>query len=73
VGRRKHKFIAGLISPNFPALEEWARQQESVLLRGASWWDHPEVIARYQAIIDDETNASLAHFETIKRFKISSR
>lgn len=65
----KFKFISALISPNFPALEEWAKQQGISAPTRRELVEQPEVVARYQAIID-EINTSLAQFETIKRFKI---
>ncbi len=65
----KHKFISALISPNFAALEEWARHHG---LEGKS---RPElvadtrVIALYSEIVR-EVNAGLANFETLKRFRV---
>jgi len=65
----RHKFIAALISPNFQALEEWTRQQGIAAPTRRELVEHPSVVARYQSIVD-EVNSSLAHFETIKRFRI---
>jgi long-chain acyl-CoA synthetase len=65
----KHKFIAALISPNFQVLEEWTRQQGITAPTRRELVEHPAVIARYQAIVD-EVNSTLAHFETIKRFRL---
>jgi long-chain acyl-CoA synthetase len=65
----KHKFIAALISPNFTALEEWAKQQGITAPTRRELVENPAVIAKFQAIID-EINGSLAHFETIKRFRL---
>ncbi|HEX3438330.1 MAG TPA: long-chain fatty acid--CoA ligase [Pseudacidobacterium sp.] len=65
----KYKFISALISPNFPALEEWTKQQGISAPTRRELVENPAVVARYQAIVD-EINASLAQFETIKRFKI---
>jgi long-chain acyl-CoA synthetase len=65
----KHKFIAALISPNFTALEEWARQQGITAPTRRELVENPAVIAKYQTIID-EINGALAQFETIKRFRL---
>jgi long-chain acyl-CoA synthetase len=67
----KHKFIAALISPNFQALEEWTRQQGITTPTRRELVEHPAVVARYQEIVN-EVNSSLAHFETMKRFRIVS-
>ena len=62
----KHKFACVLISPNFQALESWAKGQ------GVSTSDHaalvkdPKVKAEYERIVG-EVNKSLAHHETLKR------
>lgn len=65
----KHKFIAALISPNFVALEEWAKQQGISAPTRRELVENPTVVARYQVVVD-EVNSGLAHFETIKRFKL---
>ena len=65
----KHKFIAALISPNFVALEEWAKQMGISAPTRRELVENSAVVAKYQTIVD-EVNATLAHFETIKRFRI---
>lgn len=62
----KRKFAAVLISPNFPALETWAKEQgiESADRRGLV--RDPKVLQMYQGIVD-KVNGQLANFETIKR------
>lgn len=63
----KHKFASVLIAPNFAALETWARgkgidpQDRNALVK------HPAVKEAYQERID-RLNATLASFETLKRF-----
>jgi long-chain acyl-CoA synthetase len=65
----KHKFASALISPNFGALEGWAK------VKGVSFKDHQDlvkqerVVARYQRMVD-EVNATLAPYETIKRMVV---
>lgn len=65
----RHKFASALIAPNFAALDPWAKE------RGIASGDHPQLVrndqvrAAYQAIID-HVNATLANFETIKRFRL---
>lgn len=63
----RHKFASALIAPNFAALEAWAQQQGVSVQRREELVVHPRIRAEYQAIID-AINASLANFETIKRF-----
>jgi long-chain acyl-CoA synthetase len=65
----KHKFACVLISPNFAVLESWAK------VKGVAFTDRPNllqqerVLARYQHIVN-EVNATLAPYETIKRFAL---
>ncbi|WP_213803331.1 long-chain fatty acid--CoA ligase [Granulicella sp. dw_53] len=64
-----HKFACVLLSPNFGALEDWAKGQ------GVAVGDHqalvkdPKVVKVYQEIVDS-VNAGLAHFESMKRMKV---
>jgi long-chain acyl-CoA synthetase len=64
----KHKFACVLISPNFAALEGWAKVH-GISGDRASLVNEAQVLARYQRIID-EVNATLAPFETIKRLAV---
>ena len=65
----KHKFAAVLISPNFEALEAWAKDQ------GVATADRPQLVTEekvrtlYQGIVD-EVNGRLAHHETMKRVQV---
>jgi long-chain acyl-CoA synthetase len=67
----KHKFACVLISPNFVALEGWAKGQ------GISTGDHAalvkdaKVVKAYQEIVD-KVNIGLANFESMKRMSIVS-
>jgi long-chain acyl-CoA synthetase len=65
----KHKYISALISPNFPALEEWARHHGIEVRSRAELVADSRVVAHYAAIVGD-VNAHLANFETIKRFRV---
>jgi long-chain acyl-CoA synthetase len=65
----KHKFLSALISPNFVALEEWAKQQGIGAPTRRELVADPAVVAKYQSVVD-EVNSTLAQFETIKRFRI---
>jgi long-chain acyl-CoA synthetase len=62
----KHKFACVLISPNFAALEGWAKGQ------GVSVGDHaalvkdPKVVKVYQEIVD-KVNSGLPSYESMKR------
>jgi long-chain acyl-CoA synthetase len=65
----KHKFICALISPNFAALEEWARGDGIETASRADLVAHSRVIALYAEIVR-EANSGLANFETVKRFRV---
>jgi long-chain acyl-CoA synthetase len=65
----RHKFASALIAPNFAALESWAKEQDVVASSRSVLVVNPRVRAEYQAIIE-EVNATLANFETIKRFRL---
>ncbi|HEY1983902.1 MAG TPA: long-chain fatty acid--CoA ligase [Terracidiphilus sp.] len=65
----KHKFISALISPNFTALEEWARHHGVDAQTREALVVDPRVIAHYGEIVRD-VNAGLANFETLKRFRV---
>ena len=65
----KHKFISALISPNFAALESWARHAGLVAVGREALVSDSRVVALYSEIVR-ETNGGLANFETIKRFKL---
>jgi long-chain acyl-CoA synthetase len=65
----KHKFLAALISPNFAALEDWARHHGIAVASRAELVIDRRVHGLYAGLID-EVNSSMASFETIKRFRI---
>ncbi len=65
----KHKFVSVLISPNFPVLEAWAREQGIAVSSRGELVANPAVVAAYQKVVD-RVNATLAHFETLKRLCI---
>lgn len=65
----RHKFISAIISPNFTALEEWARHHALDIRTRAELVSDYRVVALYADIVR-EVNAGLANFETIKRFRI---
>src|SRR5580658_7505688 len=65
----KHKFISALLSPNFAALEAWARQQGIAAASRAELVADSRVIALYGEIVR-EVNGGLANFETLKRFRV---
>ena len=63
----RHKFLSALIAPNFPALEDLARQQGIAFTSRADLLTKPAVNAEYQSLVH-QVNEGLARFETIKRF-----
>ncbi|HEY1901653.1 MAG TPA: long-chain fatty acid--CoA ligase [Terracidiphilus sp.] len=65
----KHKFISVLISPNFVALEDWARQHGVEAKSRAELVADSRVIALYGEIVR-EVNSGLANFESLKRFRV---
>ncbi len=65
----KHKFISALISPNFAALEEWARRNGIPVKSRTELVADSQVIALYGALVS-EVNGTLANFETLKRFRV---
>jgi long-chain acyl-CoA synthetase len=65
----KHKFVSVLLSPNFAALEDWARQQGISAQTRKELVANPKVVALYGEIVD-KVNEKLANFETMKRFRV---
>ena len=65
----KHKFISALVSPNFAALEEWARHHGIEAKDRAELVADSRVVALYAEIVR-EVNGSLASFESVKRFRV---
>jgi long-chain acyl-CoA synthetase len=65
----KHKFISVIISPNFTALEEWARRHGIEASNRSELVADSRVVALYAEIVR-EVNASLANFESLKRFRV---
>lgn len=65
----RHKYISVLISPNFPALEEWARHHSVSFSSRAELVSDSRVIALYGELVR-EVNLGLANFETLKRYRV---
>jgi long-chain acyl-CoA synthetase len=65
----RHKFISALISPNFVALEEWARQHGVTTKSRAELVADNRIVALYGELVR-EVNGNLANFETLKRFRV---
>jgi long-chain acyl-CoA synthetase len=65
----RHKFASALIMPNFAALEPWAKEHGVAATNRSALVEDPKVRAEYQTIVD-KVNATLANFETIKRFRL---
>jgi len=62
----KRKFPAVMISPNFAALEEWARSNEVAFASREELVANPKVQALYESIVEG-INQNLARFEKLKR------
>ena len=65
----KHKFACVLISPNFVALELWAKGHGISAPDHAALVKDPKVVAEYKRIVDG-VNQTLSHHETIKRVAV---
>ena len=65
----KHKFISVLISPNFAALEAWAKNQGIEAKTREELVADSRVVAAFAEVVR-ETNSGLANFESLKRFKV---
>jgi long-chain acyl-CoA synthetase len=65
----KHKFACVLISPNFAALEGWAKGQGIATGDHAALVKDAKVVKAYQEIVD-KVNMGLANFESIKRVSV---
>jgi long-chain acyl-CoA synthetase len=65
----RHKFASALIMPNFAALDPWAKEHGISATTRSALAEDPKVRAEYQTIVD-KVNATLANFETIKRFRL---
>jgi long-chain acyl-CoA synthetase len=68
VGDRE-KYVAALLSPNFAALEPWAKEQGIVAASRKELVEHPSVQTRYKETIK-RVNATLADYELLKRFTV---
>jgi long-chain acyl-CoA synthetase len=62
----RRKFPAVLIAPHFPALEDWARQNQVEFVSREELVANAKVRALYEGIIED-LNQNLARFERLKR------
>jgi len=62
----RHKFACVLISPNFAALEGWAKGQGIATSDRAALVKNAKVQKAYQEIVD-KVNMGLANFESMKR------
>jgi len=60
------KFASVIISPNFPALEQWAREQGIAFQSRQDLVSNPKVLEEFHRILG-VVNQELAHFETIKK------
>jgi long-chain acyl-CoA synthetase len=67
----KHKFACVLISPNFAALEGWAKGHGVATSDRAALVKDARVLKAYQEIVD-KVNTGLANFESMKRICVVS-
>jgi long-chain acyl-CoA synthetase len=62
----KRKFVFALVSPNFPLLEDWARENSVTFSSRAELVANRKVQSLYEGIVE-EVNQKLARFEKLKR------
>jgi long-chain acyl-CoA synthetase len=62
----KRKFASVILSPNFPALEDWARAHEITFTSRADLTANPQVIKLYEDVVE-AVNQNLARFEKLKK------
>ena len=62
----RRKFAAVIVSPNFVALEKWARDNQVAFSRREDLIANPKVQALYEGIVEG-VNQNLARFEKLKR------
>jgi long-chain acyl-CoA synthetase len=60
------KFASAIIAPNFPSLEQWARERGIAFQTRSELVSDPKVLEEFERILAD-VNQDLAHFETIKK------
>jgi long-chain acyl-CoA synthetase len=65
----KHKFVCALISPNFAALETWAKHHGIEAKTREEMVADSRVVEAYAEVVR-EVNSGLANFETMKRFRL---
>ena len=65
----RHKYISALLSPNFAALEQWARHHGVAIESRQQLVADPRVVALYAQAVHD-VNCTLSNFESIKRFHV---
>jgi long-chain acyl-CoA synthetase len=65
----KHKYVSVLISPNFAALEGWAKTQGIATEDHVALVKNAKVVKAYQEIVD-KVNGGLANFECMKRMSL---
>ena len=62
----RRKFASVIISPAFPLLEEWARDNHILFSSREELVSHPKVKTLYEGIVGD-VNLGLARYETLKK------
>lgn len=67
----KRKYVAAIVSPNFPVLEEWAKEQGITASDRKSLIHDEKVIERYQKEFD-RVNQEASPWEKVKRFRLVS-
>jgi long-chain acyl-CoA synthetase len=65
----KRKYVTAIVSPNFAALEEWAKGQGIAIADRLRLVRDAKIIARYQQEFD-RVNAEASPWEKVKRFRL---
>ncbi|WP_047486724.1 long-chain fatty acid--CoA ligase [Terriglobus sp. TAA 43] len=65
----RRKYVAAIVSPNFPVLEEWAKEQGIAASDRKALVHDERVIERYQKEFD-RVNQEASPWEKVKRFRL---
>ncbi len=65
----RRKYVTAIVSPNFPALEDWAKDQGIMASDRSTLVRESKVVARFQQEFD-RVNAEASPWEKVKRFRL---
>lgn len=62
-------YVSALLTPNFEALKDWAKEKEIAFNNITDLIQKPEIDSLYKTLVDS-LQEKLSHFERIKKFKL---